>query len=242
MPNTELSDTPFAGLTVSGLELAYPLGGGGRQVVLDIDRLDVTAGAAIGVTGPSGSGKSSLIHAIAGLIRPARGTIAWAGTTISDLPEVARDRWRRLHVGLIFQDFHLFDGMTALDNVLLPAFFDHFAVPPELTRRAAELLDRIGLADPRRRVERLSRGEMQRVAIARAVLRRPSLLLADEPTASLDASNGSRVIDLLLEFAAEAEATLIVVSHDRALLARLDRAYRLETGRLGAVDPAGLAA
>jgi putative ABC transport system ATP-binding protein len=242
MPNTALSDTTIAGLAIAGLELAYPLASGGRQVVLDVDRLDVATGAVVGVTGPSGSGKSSLIHAIAGLIRPERGSIAWAGTVISDLPEVARDRWRRLQVGLVFQDFHLIDGMTALDNVLLPALFDHFVAPPDLAQRAAKLLDRVGLADPHRRVERLSRGEMQRVAVARAVLRRPSLLLADEPTASLDASNGGRIADLLLEFAAEIRATLIIVSHDRTLLARLDRVYRLEAGRLNAVDPAGLAA
>jgi len=230
------------GLAIEGLALDYPLAQGERQNVLDIPLLTVPPGARIGITGPSGSGKSSLIHAIAGLIRPSGGCVSFDGIRVSEFREAARDRWRRRQVGLVFQDFHLIDGLSALDNVLLPCLFDHLRVPADLARRARDLLERVGLADPHRRVERLSRGEMQRVAVARAMLFQPPLLLADEPTASLDTENGHRIADMLLDLGAEAAATVIIVSHDRTLLARLDRVYRLEGGRLVDINPGGLAA
>lgn len=227
-----LAPAPPNALCAEALGLAYPLAGGGLQEVLAIERFGVAAGGRVAVTGPSGSGKTSLLYVLAGLERPRAGTVAWGDTELTRLPESSRDRWRRRHVGLVFQDFHLFPGLSALDNVLLPATFDRLAAAPEHHERALALLGRVGLGDPGRRVETLSRGEMQRAAVARALLFSPPILLADEPTASLDAANAAAVADLLLELAAEAGATLIVVTHDPALLARFSDVRRLLAGRL----------
>ncbi len=121
--------------------------------------------------------------------------------------------------------------MSVLANILLPQSFDHWRVPSEMRRRAVELAGQMGLPALSRRAQALSRGEQQRVAVARALLGRPGLILADEPTASLDAENGARVIDLLVGGARRSGATLIAVSHDKTLLAHLDRVVRFEQGR-----------
>jgi ABC-type lipoprotein export system ATPase subunit len=222
-----------AGLSCRDLVLGFPLPGGGVQCVVDIPSLEIAPGAAIGITGPSGSGKSSLLHLLCGILSPDRGAVRWDDVDVAQLGPAAADAWRRRHVGLVFQDFQLFAGMTALENVLLPASFLGWRVAPELARRGRALLDRLALgALAERRVERLSRGEMQRVALARALLLQPPILLADEPTASLDPANAAALAALLLELREESGATLIVVSHDRAVLARLATLYRLEAGRL----------
>jgi putative ABC transport system ATP-binding protein len=227
-------------LEIRELRLSYPVAGGGTQSVLDIDEWRVPASAAVGVTGPSGSGKTSLLYVVAGLERPQQGCVRWGRTCITDLSESERDRWRRHSVGMVFQDFHLLPGMTALQNVLLPATFDHRRVPFAFRERARALLSRVGLATGAERVEVLSRGELQRVAIARAMLFAPSILLADEPTASLDVENGRMMGDLLLEICRETGSTLLVVSHDAALLRRLDAVHTLINGRITSQpEPAG---
>jgi len=194
--------------------------------------LDVASGAAVGFTGPSGAGKTSLLHVLTGLTRPQRGSIEWGGVDIVDLAERRRDCWRRVNVGFVFQNFHLLPELSLVDNVLLPATFCHLMVPSALRRRARELLARVGFESPTRRTSTLSRGEMQRVAVARALLYAPPVVVADEPTASLDAESAAVVTRLLLECCGAARSTLLVVSHDRRLLEGLDRSLLLVSGRL----------
>ena len=226
--------TPIgASLLARDLRLAYPLPDGASLEVLDVARLALAPGTRVGVAGPSGSGKTSLLHVLTGIEVPQTGEITWAGVDITRLRESERDRWRRATVGFVFQDFHLFSGMSALDNVLLPATFGHGRIPPALARRARELLARVGVERGGARVETLSRGEMQRVACARALLLAPGVVVADEPTASLDTENASAIGELLLSLCAETFSTLLVVSHDRRLLDRLDTVHTLVNGRLG---------
>ncbi|MGY2048261.1 ABC transporter ATP-binding protein [Methylobacterium sp. JK268] len=215
-------------LTLADLAIGFP---GLAAPVLAIERLTVAAGARLAVTGASGSGKSTLVNLITGLARPDRGRILWGETDIARLNEAARDRWRAAHVGLVMQDFHLFPGLSALDNVLLPARLSG-AADAALRARAGDLLGRVGLSRPGQDVATLSRGEMQRVAVARALLRRPGILVADEPTASLDPEAGAAVATLLVALAEEEGATLIVVSHDERLTERLARRIRLAAGRV----------
>jgi putative ABC transport system ATP-binding protein len=164
-------------------------------------------------------------------VRADRGGIRWGNYDVAALSEWRRDRWRRDTVGLVFQDFQLFPELGVLDNILLPVHFDRLRMPAALRERARMLAERIGVDGATVRAGALSRGEQQRVAVARALIRRPALLLADEPTASLDPDNGRRVADLLFEMAGEAGATVLIVSHDPALLARVGAVYRLEAGR-----------
>lgn len=197
-----------------------------------IPTLDLAAGSVVGIAGPSGAGKSSLLHALAGIEAPATGTVMWDDVALWTLPQGARDRWRRERLGLVFQDIHLIDGLSARDNVLLPLTFDHMRPPTEWRARADALLARLGIAQPGRATTVMSRGERQRVALARALLRNPSIVLADEPTASLDQAGGRAVGDLLLDAAAESGATLLIVTHDDALLARTTMHFRVVAGRL----------
>ncbi len=219
-----------AALDVKGLVIAYP----GAGVVLRVPSLHLAHGSATAIEGPSGAGKSSLLHALAGIERPVEGSVRWGSDDLWTLQGARRDRWRRERLGLVFQDMHLLDGLSALDNVLLPTLFDHARVPTPLRAHAAALLDMLGVKAWDRRVAAMSRGERQRIALARALLRRPAVLLADEPTASLDATAAAQVGDLLLHAAAEAGATLVIATHDPALLARLPRRLLLRAGELHA--------
>lgn len=215
-------------LALSDISISFP---GLAQPVLAIDALTVPAGGRLAVTGASGSGKSTFVNLISGLERPDKGAIRWRDTDIAGLSESRRDRWRASNIGLVMQDFHLFPGLAAIDNVLLPARLAR-AATAEIKTRALALLSRVGLTRPNQPVETMSRGEMQRVAVARALLRRPGVIIADEPTASLDAEAGAEVGRLLLELADQEGATLIVVSHDERLTERLDRRIRLASGRI----------
>lgn len=218
-------------LSVEGLQVRYP---GLGVPALDIAALALRPGARIALTGPSGSGKTTFINAITGMERVDAGRIAWNGEDIAPLGEGRRDDWRARNVGLVMQEFHLFPGMSAEANVLLPRRLSRAGLPAEVRRRALDLLLRVGIERAGQPVETMSRGQMQRVAVARALIGEPGLIVADEPTASLDVESGAAVIDLLLDLAAETGSTLIAATHDDRLIARLDRALRLENGRLAA--------
>lgn len=213
-------------LHLAGIEVAFP---GLDGPALRIPDLTIAAGERVSVAGPSGSGKSTLVNVVTGLERPRSGKVIWNGIDIAPLSEGARDRWRGANVGLVMQDFHLFPGLSAIENVLLPARLAG-AADRATVARAADLLVQVGLARPGQQVETMSRGEMQRVAVARALLRQPGVIVADEPTASLDSANGAAIGVLLIGLADQTGATLIVVSHDQDLIARLPRRIVLSGG------------
>ncbi len=218
-------------LTIEGLQVGYS-SGAGAVAALDIEQLSVPGGALLAVTGPSGSGKSTFLYAIGGLLRPQRGRVLWDGRDILTQSEGARDRWRRHTVGFAFQDFNLLAELTPLQNVLLPASFERFAAPRAIRERAHALLDQLAVPLARKSTASLSRGEQQRVAIARALLFDPPVILADEPTASLDAKAGGIVIDILMQLASQDGRTVIAVSHDQALLQRFSNTIALDHGRM----------
>ncbi len=219
------------GLRATNLILAYQMSAG-IHTVLNLEELAVAAGSVVGITGPSGSGKTSLLYVLGGLERPQYGSVCWGDADLCRLTETERDRWRVERVGMIFQDFHLLPGMTALQNVLVAATFDRFILSSRMKDRARALLTHVGVPGGLQRVETLSRGEMQRVAVARALLFAPPIVLADEPTASLDGASSERVTTLLLDLCRETRTTVVVVSHDSAVLRRLDAVHTLVGGRL----------
>ena len=176
--------------------------------------------------GPSGAGKSILLETIAGLLRSDTGTIELGGRDITRLPIQQRK------VGLVFQDFHLVDGLSALDNVLLPTYFDRWQPSATVRQRARELLSVVGVTVMDRLAALLSRGERQRVALARALLLEPAIVMADEPTASLDPDHRRQIGDLLVEMVRKQGATLIVISHEQELLSRMDHCLTLQHGSL----------
>ncbi|MBP8939911.1 MAG: ATP-binding cassette domain-containing protein, partial [Agrobacterium sp.] len=185
-------------LKIENLAVSFP---GLAAPVLVIDHLEIVAGSRVALTGGSGSGKSTLINIIAGLERVETGRVVWGNGNIAELSEGRRDHWRAANIGLVMQEFHLFPGLSALDNILLPARLSRVA-NAELINRAESLFATVGLKRPGQHIETMSRGEMQRVAIARALLRSPGVIIADEPTASLDLESGEAVGDLLLAVAA----------------------------------------
>ncbi|KAA2313886.1 ABC transporter ATP-binding protein [Pseudooceanicola sediminis] len=198
----------------------------------EVPALDVAAGEALGISGPSGAGKSSLLFALAGLAPRMRGSVLWGDTDLSALGTPARAAFRARHIGLIFQDHLLFEELGALANATVVAGFRSRSERRALQDEAARRLSSLSLPDDARDVSRFSGGERQRVAVARALAHRPSILLADEPTASLDSANAEHLTQLLLAEAHQAGRTLIVVSHDPQLLARMDRVITMSHGVL----------
>jgi len=219
---------PTPALRIRELRKSYEDPEGGRVVVLDLDRLDVARGEALAVSGESGAGKTTLLNLVAGILVPDRGTIEIMGEPMTGRSEVRRDRLRARHVGYLFQTFNLLPTLTALENVELGMTFrPRTGTAPRAL--ALEALGRVGLADrARHRPAQLSVGQQQRVAIARALAGHPALVLADEPTSNLDAKRAAQCLDLLMAFAAEQQAALLVVSHDESALARFDRTVHLE--------------
>ena len=202
----------------------------GSLTILDDVSFEVGQGATVAVVGASGSGKSTLLGLMAGLDLPSEGRVLASGSSLFELDEDARAAWRARNVGFVFQTFQLLPQMTALENVMLPL---ELAGDPKAAPRARALLERVGLGARLGHYPRtLSGGEQQRVALARAFVGAPPLLFADEPTGSLDAATGERVIELLFELNREAGATLVLVTHDVGLAARCDRRLTLKGGRL----------
>jgi putative ABC transport system ATP-binding protein len=191
---------------------------------------DVQPGSGLAITGPSGCGKSTLLGLIAGLEAPTAGHVSIGGQEISSLADGERARLRRDELGLVFQSDNLLPFLTAVENVSLQLAL-HAA--GDGYERCLELLAELGLAgDVDKLPDQLSGGQRQRVAVARALVHRPRVILADEPTGSLDADNSAAVIDLLLAAQRGSGATLVVVTHDPAVAGRLDRTLRLRDGRL----------
>lgn len=221
-------------LVVEGLRRWFDDPEGGRLLAVDVPHLALPRGARRCVTGESGSGKTTLLHLIAGLLPADAGTIQVGGERVTGLSEAQRDRVRARHVGYLFQAFHLLPGLTALENVALGMTFrPRRGKAPRAAAR--EALARVGLADRlHHRPHQLSTGQQQRVAMARALAGEPTLVLADEPTASLDRARAAQCLDLLLAFATEVGAALLIVTHDPAVLERVPGPFVLERPALPA--------
>lgn len=190
---------------------------------------EVPNGAFTFLLGPSGSGKSTLLHLIGALDEPSAGEIIVADRKLSAFTARQRDEYRRSDVGFIFQNFNLLKNLDAVENVLVP--FLPTGVAPELRKRAVALLERVGLANRlTHRPNHLSGGEQQRVAIARALLKRPKLILADEPTGELDTATGAEIYRYLRELHAEENTTVVVVTHDQSHILPDDRVMRMRDG------------
>ena len=202
----------------------------GELLILSEIEFELQAKETAAIVGASGSGKSTLLSIMAGLDRPSQGTVYLEGQDLFALDEDARAHLRAQRVGFVFQSFQLLGHLTALENVMLPL---ELMGRPKPKQAALEMLDRVGLAQRSSHFPKvLSGGEQQRVALARAFVVQPALLLADEPTGSLDHATGARILSLMLELNAELGTTLVLVTHDVALANRLGRRLQLEAGRL----------
>lgn len=228
---------PLAGtpaLAISRLKFAYPAraeaGSPERGWVVDVHELVLGRGEHVLLTGGSGSGKSTLLQLIAGLIEPGEGEARVAGRSMHALRGAARDRFRGRSIGMIFQTFNLLHGFSALENVMAALMFSD--VPAREHRgRAMDLLKALGIERTGAQPSQLSIGQQQRVAVARAVACSPALVLADEPTASLDPENAGAAMDLIQSTCRERGAALLCVSHDPAMAARFDRRESLSALR-----------
>jgi len=202
----------------------------GELTILDGVDLCVRAGETLAIVGASGSGKSTLLGLLAGLDTPTAGSISLDGSDLSCMDEDGRAAFRQRHLGFVFQSFQLLPHFHALENVMLPL---ELRGDRNARDRAARMLERVGLSARLRHYPKyLSGGEQQRVALARAFVTEPPLLLADEPTGSLDAASGEAVIDLMFELNRERGSTLVLVTHDRGVAARCGRTVSMNAGRL----------
>lgn len=222
-------------LSLKDVRLALESNAGLVEILHGIT-LDVAAGETLGLIGPSGSGKSSLLMLMGGLERASSGTITALGHDLTHMNEDGLARFRRENMGVVFQSFHLIPTMTALENVATPL---ELAGHADAFDRAAEELEAVGLGHRADHYpSQMSGGEQQRVALARAAAPRPKLLLADEPTGNLDGANGEAIMDLLFGLRDRHGATLVLVTHSRALAARCDRVIRLRDGRVDTAQEA----
>jgi ABC-type lipoprotein export system ATPase subunit len=214
-------------LMVDGVSKAYP-----GLIVLKYLRLEVDAGEVVAIRGASGTGKSTLLHCLGLLDRPDHGSIKLDGDELTTLRDNARSRARAKRIGFVFQAFHLLPEFTLLENVLMTARTAGLPLGAAETR-ARDLLNRLGLGDRvRQDVRTLSGGERQRVALCRALLPQPQLLLADEPTGNLDPATAAVVLDQLLDLARQAQASVVIVTHDATIAVRADRRLTLRDGCL----------
>jgi predicted ABC-type transport system involved in lysophospholipase L1 biosynthesis ATPase subunit len=228
-----MSDAPL--LRLSGVSKHFPAvgSGGPLQVLRDVD-LEVARGEALAVVGPSGSGKSTLLNVIGALDRPTSGRVVLAGRELTEMDADALARVRNREIGFVFQSHHLLPQCTALENVLVPTLvLDDAQLRAAAPDRARGLLERVGLGQRLdHRPAQLSGGECQRVAVVRALVNRPALLLADEPTGSLDVESAGDLGGLLLELNREQGVALILVTHSEQLASRMQRVLAIHDGRL----------
>jgi len=213
-------------LRISNLKKSFREPDGARLPILDIKEFHLGAGEAVVLMGRSGSGKTTLLHIVAGIARADEGMVQVNGVDITRMPEPGRDRFRADHIGYIFQTFNLLAGFSALENVLLGMSFGRGKVD---VGRARQLLERVGLAHRlTHKPAALSVGEQQRVAVARALANRPKLLLADEPTANLDANHQQSIIDLVRETCREEGVALLLVTHGAEIAEQFERVEYLD--------------
>jgi putative ABC transport system ATP-binding protein len=216
-------------LEIRGLAKRYP---GGVDALRGVG-LMVEEGELLAVVGPSGSGKSTLLHIMGTLDRPTEGEVRVAGHDVSELSDRRLAALRARHIGFVFQQFFLVDGMSSVENVAQGLLYSGVAAS-ERRRRASEQLERVGLGHRlAHRSEQLSGGERQRVAIARALVGRPSIVFADEPTGNLDSRSGAQIIGLLRELNAEG-TTIVVITHDLEVAASLPRRVHIRDGGIEA--------
>lgn len=226
---------PEAILKLENAALALD-GNAGRVEILHGVTLSISAGETVGLVGPSGSGKSSLLMLMGGLERATGGRVEALGRDLTVMNEDALARFRRGNMGIVFQSFHLIPTMTALENVATPL---ELARAPDAYDRAHAELEAVGLAHRADHYpSQMSGGEQQRVALARAAAPRPRILLADEPTGNLDGANGAAIMDLLFGLRDRHGSTLVLVTHAPELAARCDRVIRLQDGRVVPADRA----
>jgi len=216
-------------LTVRDVQFGYADG----DFRLNIPDLTLQSGERLAIVGPSGSGKTTLLNLIAGILTPESGDIRVADTVVSTLPDAGRRRFRARQIGFVFQDFALLDYLTARQNILYP-----YRITPALTldaaarARAGALAAACGIGDKLdRHPAALSQGEQQRVAICRALVTKPKLILSDEATGNLDPDSKARILDLLFEQAAAADAAVLAVTHDHELLPRFEQVVDFATFR-----------
>ncbi len=215
-------------LEVSNLRHSFQTDAGTLEVLKGLS-FSLAPGRVLAIVGPSGSGKSTLLHLLGGLETPTSGELIWGGVSLAGASQEVLASRRALEVGFVFQHHYLLEDLTTLENVGLPGLI---ASKPN-DARAVQLLQQVGLQDRAHFFPRaLSGGERQRAAIARALLTKPRLILADEPTGSLDRANADLVFGMLVELARLENTAVVVVTHDESLVSRVDEVIRLEDGRI----------
>lgn len=221
-------------IEIDDLEFRYDGDGFG----LSVAELRIAAGETVALVGPSGCGKSTLLNLVAGIEIPGRGEIRIDGRQLMAFDDAARRAFRISSIGMVFQEFELLDYLSVEENMRLPFFLNAAQRPASgATADVIELADSLGLTSLRsRRIDQLSHGERQRVAIGRALITSPSLLLADEPTGNLDPSRRDHIVDLLMQHAADRQATLVMATHDHRLIDRFDRVIDFANAELSGID------
>jgi putative ABC transport system ATP-binding protein len=207
-------------LSVADLKKSFVSPEGGRVDIVDVAKFDLAAGEQLALRGESGSGKTTFLHLVAGILAADRGTVTLDGAEMTALGESRRDRLRAEKLGYIFQTFNLLQGFTVLENVVLGMSFGPRGAD---RKQAREVLERVGLGHRLNHYPRqLSTGQQQRVAVARALANRPKLVLADEPTGNLDRKHAHEALTLIREVCREQQAALLLVSHDEEVLGQFD--------------------
>ena len=216
-------------IVTRNLFVTLPSQAGAVNIIRGID-LSISSGETVGLIGPSGSGKSTLLMVLAGLEPASRGEVVVSGHDYANMDEDALSRFRRSHVGIVFQSFHLVPTMTAVENVALPL---ELAGDAAAFEKAEAMLAEVGLSHRLTHYPaQMSGGEQQRTALARALVANPPVLFADEPTGNLDQNTGRQIMDLILRIAAERGTTVLLITHDRALADRCARVETMQDGQL----------